>query len=114
MNAPIAADSTMLEEILTTPDRTSTPVFRSLTAKDRCDSCSAAAKAEFTFTSGTLHLCGHHTRHGLKRLLAGAVEAWIEPAEMWEIPALQAQMEALAAVHRPATTTAARSTDGFV
>ena len=36
------------------------PAREPLTANDRCDSCSAAAKVVFTFLNGELMFCGHH------------------------------------------------------
>lgn len=35
---------------------------RVLTAQDRCDKCSAAAKVVATFMAGELLFCGHHAR----------------------------------------------------
>ena len=35
---------------------------RALTALDRCDSCTAAAKVVATFINGELMFCGHHAR----------------------------------------------------
>lgn len=35
---------------------------RELTANDRCDSCTAAAKVVATFLNGELLFCGHHAR----------------------------------------------------
>lgn len=35
---------------------------KELTALDRCDSCSAAAKVVATFINGELMFCGHHAR----------------------------------------------------
>ena len=35
---------------------------RVLTAQDRCDKCSAAAKVVASFLSGELLFCGHHAR----------------------------------------------------
>ena len=38
-----------------------------LVQADRCDSCSASAKAIFTLSTGTLMFCRHHTLdYGLK------------------------------------------------
>lgn len=37
-------------------------VDKQLTALDRCDSCSAAAKVVATFINGELMFCGHHAR----------------------------------------------------
>lgn len=39
-----------------------TAEVRELTALDRCDSCSAAAKVVATFLNGELLFCGHHAR----------------------------------------------------
>ena len=38
------------------------PAREPLTANDRCDSCSAAAKVVFTFLNGELMFCGHHAK----------------------------------------------------
>jgi hypothetical protein len=35
---------------------------RVLTAEDRCDACSAAAKVIATFLNGELMFCGHHAK----------------------------------------------------
>lgn len=114
MNPPIAASSTMLEEIVS-EKRDPIPVYRVLTGFDRCDGDVAAAVAEITFASGTVHLCGHHTRLGMAKIRATAIELWIEPAELFESDRdLRAQMDALAAVHRPEVIKAAKKTDGFV
>jgi len=39
-----------------------TAVARELTAHDRCDKCSAAARVIATFLSGELMFCGHHAK----------------------------------------------------
>ena len=39
-----------------------TTVDRKLTAEDRCDKCSAAAKVVATFLNGELMFCGHHAK----------------------------------------------------
>lgn len=36
--------------------------YRELTAIDRCDMCSGAAKVAATFLAGELLFCGHHAR----------------------------------------------------
>jgi len=41
---------------------TTTVVTRELTAQDRCDNCSAAARVVATFLNGELMFCGHHAR----------------------------------------------------
>lgn len=41
---------------------TLTTIDRKLTAEDRCDKCSAAAKVVATFLNGELMFCGHHAR----------------------------------------------------
>ena len=49
-----------------TDDRVATSESRELTALDRCDACSAAARVIATFINGELMFCGHHARknHG--------------------------------------------------
>lgn len=86
--------------------------YAALTGHDRCDSCPAAAKSFFTFASGALLMCGHHTRIHLDKLLDSALRAWIEPADLWPEPELQRRMEALAQKSRPAA--AKRNLDSFV
>lgn len=39
-----------------------TAQFKTLTALDRCDSCPAAAVAQFIVSGTVLHACGHHWR----------------------------------------------------
>ena len=39
-----------------------TAEVKELTALDRCDACSAAAKVVATFINGELMFCGHHAR----------------------------------------------------
>lgn len=41
---------------------------RKLTALDRCDSCSAAAKVVAEFLNGELMFCGHHARKWYENL----------------------------------------------
>lgn len=50
-----------------------TTVDRKLTAEDRCDKCSAAAKVVFTFLNGELMFCGHHSRERKKELIKQSV-----------------------------------------
>lgn len=40
--------------------------LRELTAQDRCDSCSAAARVIVTFLTGELLFCGHHAKEKYK------------------------------------------------
>lgn len=49
---------------------------RVLTALDRCDSCSAAAKVVFTFLNGELMFCGHHAKEKQKALTKSSVSVW--------------------------------------
>jgi len=49
---------------------------RELTAQDRCDSCSAAAKVVAKFLNGELMFCGHHAKEKEKLLVAKAVEVY--------------------------------------
>ena len=118
MNPPIAANSTMLKDIVS-ESRPPIPVYRALTGFVRCDGellgKGSAAVAQFMFASGTVFLCGHHTRLALKKIRATAKELWVEPAELFdEDRDLRAQMEALAAVHRPVFVQAAKKSNGFV
>lgn len=47
-----------------------------LTANDRCDSCSAAAKVVFTFLNGELMFCGHHAKNKYETLKTKSIDAW--------------------------------------
>ena len=47
-----------------------------LTANDRCDSCSAAAKVVFTFLHGELMFCGHHAKDKKESLTAKSLTVW--------------------------------------
>lgn len=47
-----------------------------LTAEDRCDSCSAAAQVVFTFASGELMFCGHHAKKNKDVLLDKSLNVW--------------------------------------
>ena len=51
-------------------------VNRELTAQDRCDSCSAAAKVVFKFLNGELMFCGHHANKNKEVLLEKSIEVW--------------------------------------
>ena len=55
---------------------TTTSVTRVLTAQDRCDSCSAAAKVVATFLNGELMFCGHHAKKNEELLRIKAVEVY--------------------------------------
>lgn len=56
---------------------------RVLTANDRCDSCSAAARVVATFLNGELMFCGHHAR-GMKDVLrTRAVTVYDPEAELF-------------------------------
>lgn len=55
---------------------TEVAVERELTALDRCDSCSAAAKVVFTFLNGELMFCGHHAKEKQKALVKSSVNVW--------------------------------------
>jgi phage FluMu protein gp41 len=46
---------------------------RELTAQDRCDACSAAARVVATLLSGELMFCGHHARKHSDKLRATAI-----------------------------------------
>lgn len=47
-----------------------------LTANDRCDACSAAAKVVFTFLNGELMFCGHHAKKNLESLKIKSLNIW--------------------------------------
>lgn len=53
-----------------------TTVDRKLTAEDRCDKCSAAAKVVATFLNGELMFCGHHANKNKEVLLEKSIEIW--------------------------------------
>ena len=46
---------------------------RELTAQDRCDVCSAAAKVIASFLHGELMFCGHHAKDKKDSLIAKAI-----------------------------------------
>ena len=51
---------------------------------DRCDSCSAAAKAEIALSSGgSLVFCGHHANKNAERLSRLASKITIEDGFEW-------------------------------
>jgi hypothetical protein len=47
---------------------------RELTALDRCDACSAAAKVVATFLNGELMFCGHHARNLKSSIIVKAIQ----------------------------------------
>lgn len=51
-----------------------TTASRVLTAEDRCDRCSAAAKVVATLLSGELLFCGHHAREFKQSLQLKSIE----------------------------------------
>lgn len=51
-------------------------VDRELTALDRCDACSAAAKVVATLLNGELMFCGHHARKSHELLQKQAIQVW--------------------------------------
>lgn len=53
---------------------TTTTAERVLTAEDRCDRCSAAAKVVATFLTGELLFCGHHARSAKESLQLKSIE----------------------------------------
>jgi hypothetical protein len=53
-----------------------TAVSRELTAHDRCDSCSAAARVIATFLNGELMFCGHHAKSQREALLVKAADVY--------------------------------------
>lgn len=56
---------------------------RVLTAEDRCDSCSAAARVVATFLNGELMFCGHHARSMKDVLNTRAVTVYDPEAELF-------------------------------
>jgi len=51
---------------------------------DRCDSCSAAAKAEIALsTGGALAFCGHHANKNAARLVPLATRITVEDGFEW-------------------------------
>lgn len=61
---------------------TTTDVVRELTANDRCDSCSAAAKVVATFINGELMFCGHHARESKEALMLKAINIYDPEGEV--------------------------------
>lgn len=61
---------------------TTTDVVIELTANDRCDSCSAAAKVVATFINGELLFCGHHARKAAEALKAKAISVYDPEGEV--------------------------------
>lgn len=55
---------------------TITIVDRQITALDRCDSCSAAAKVIAKFINGELMFCGHHAKENRNSLLLKSVNVF--------------------------------------
>ena len=53
-----------------------TTVDRKLTAEDRCDKCSDAAKIVATFLNGELMFCGHHAKEFKTSLFDKAIEVY--------------------------------------
>ncbi len=49
-----------------------TTTVRELTAHDRCDQCSAAARVIATFLNGELMFCGHHAKEQRNALIEKA------------------------------------------
>jgi hypothetical protein len=49
---------------------------RALTAQDRCDACSAAAKVVATLLNGELMFCGHHAKEFKSNLTLKAVNLY--------------------------------------
>lgn len=47
-----------------------------LTALDRCDRCSAAAKVRATLMNGELLFCGHHARKQGEALRKASIKVW--------------------------------------
>jgi hypothetical protein len=113
MNAPIAATSSALADIIH-PTTHFSAVYRELRAIDRCDSCPAAARAEFAFANGAIQWCGHHARVHMDKLLVTAITGWVEPDELWAYPALQAQMEGLASQNASPNKPKPRNLNSFV
>jgi phage FluMu protein gp41 len=58
-------------------------VERELTAADRCDKCTAAARVVFTLLNGELMFCGHHARDVNKSLSKTAITVWDPHSELF-------------------------------
>jgi hypothetical protein len=59
-----------------------TAIERELTAEDRCDACSAAAKVVSTFINGELMFCGHHARLNKEKLILKSVNIFDPDGEL--------------------------------
>lgn len=53
-----------------------TATARELTAHDRCDQCSAAARVIATFLNGELMFCGHHAKEQRNALIQKAAAVY--------------------------------------
>jgi hypothetical protein len=49
---------------------------KELTAEDRCDRCSAAARVRATLINGELYFCGHHAREISTALVLKSVHVY--------------------------------------
>lgn len=49
---------------------------REITALDRCDACTAAARVIATFLNGELMFCGHHAKEKKDSLIAKSVSIY--------------------------------------
>lgn len=54
-------------------------MYTDLKAIDRCDRCSAAARAVAEFEAGELLLCGHHWREHRTTIVETAKSYYVEP-----------------------------------
>ena len=55
---------------------------RNLTAQDRCDSCSAAAKVVAELLNGERMFCGHHARKSYEALKLKAITLFDPEGEL--------------------------------
>jgi len=56
---------------------------RELTAQDRCDACSAAAKVVATFINGEIMFCGHHAKKLKASIIVKAIQLF-DPESVME------------------------------
>lgn len=62
-----------------------TTLDRELTAQDRCDACSAAAKVVATLLNGELMFCGHHARKFYSNLKGASISLYDPFEELNEV-----------------------------
>jgi hypothetical protein len=67
------------------------PEVPALTAEDRCDTCSAAAKVRAIFLNGQLLFCGHHAKRNKDSLVLQALTIHDEEGFLWLGPVWERQ-----------------------